>query len=271
MKFSVNISKNVWKCWVCSKSGKSLYYLVRRFGTPDQIFKWTDVGLDIDFSFETQQEKTPVKLPEHYYSLITNEVHPLSVPARDYLKERHVSNEDILKFKIGYCPTGQYGHRIVFPSFNLQGDLDFWIGRSYDKNKFPPYLYPTGESKDLIFNELFFDWSKDIVIVEGIFDAIVAQTGIPLLGSTLRENSYIFQRISSIKDQVFIALDPDAKKKENAIIKMFIQYGLDVYKIDVHPFKDVGEMTKEEFQKRKNEAKLRNAEGLEKKLERMYE
>jgi hypothetical protein len=32
-------------------------------------------------------------------------------------------------------------------------------------------------------------------------------------------------------------------------------YGIEVYKIDVSGYKDVGEMSKEEFQKRKLEAK----------------
>ena len=36
------------------------------------------------------------------------------------------------------------------------------------------YYNPPVE-KDFIFNELYLDWNKDITIVEGVFDAIVAR------------------------------------------------------------------------------------------------
>ena len=50
--------------------------------------------------------------------------------------------------------------------------------------------------KNIIFNELYVDWDSDLVITEGIFDAIKAgPNSIPLLGSTVRENSKLFQKI----------------------------------------------------------------------------
>jgi hypothetical protein len=40
------------------------------------------------------------------------------------------------------------------------------------------------------------------------------------------------------------------------LIKNLLLYGIEVYKIDVSGFKDVGEMSKEQFKQRKKEAKL---------------
>ena len=31
-KMSVNLDKNVWKCWVCDSSGRSIEFLVKKFG-----------------------------------------------------------------------------------------------------------------------------------------------------------------------------------------------------------------------------------------------
>jgi len=51
-------------------------------------------------------------------------------------------------------------------------------------------------SKDVVFNELNIDWKDKIFLVEGVFDAIKAGTdSVPLLGSTLNENSKLFQKI----------------------------------------------------------------------------
>jgi len=96
-----------------------------------------------------------------------------------------------------------------------------------------------------------------LVITEGVFDAVVAgPNAVPLLGSTLRPNSKLFMKIVQNDTPVFIALDPDAEKKEQRIIKLFLSYGLEVYKIDVGGYEDVAEMGKEEFLRRKEKAVL---------------
>ena len=115
------------------------------------------------------------------------------------------------------------------------------------------YKNPPAE-RDFIFNELYLDWNKDITIVEGVFDAIVAGNAIPLLGSTLRENSYIFQKIVDKCDKIYIALDSDAKAKEDKIIRLLLSYGVDCYRVDTSGFGDVGEMGNKMFQERKKTA-----------------
>ena len=109
---------------------------------------------------------------------------------------------------------------------------------------------------NIIFNELIVDWDSDIVLTEGVFDAIVARNAVPILGSTLRETSRLFQKIINFDSSVFIALDPDAEKKALHIARSLLEYGIEVYKVDVSPYKDVGEMPKEQFQYRKKKAEI---------------
>jgi DNA primase len=111
-------------------------------------------------------------------------------------------------------------------------------------------------SKDVIFNELSIDWSSDVTIVEGVFDAIKAKNAIPLLGSTMRENSKLFKEIIKNDPKVYIALDPDAEKKAEKLMKDLLLFDAEVYKIDIPKGKDVGDMSKEEFLDRKSVAKL---------------
>ena len=91
-------------------------------------------------------------------------------------------------------------------------------------------------------------------MTEGVFDAIVAGNAIPLLGSTLPETSRLFQEIAKHDTPIYIALDPDAEKKAKELIKQMLKYGIEIYKIDVSGFQDVGSMTKQEFLERKNSA-----------------
>ena len=114
---------------------------------------------------------------------------------------------------------------------------------------------PTAKSK-IIFNELYIDWNEDLVLTEGVFDAIVAgKNSVPILGSSLREQSKLFKSIITNDTPVFVALDQDAQEKAADLIQNLIKYGAEVYKVEVTPYNDVGEMPKKEFLKRKNAAR----------------
>jgi len=251
-KLSVNFDKNVFKCWICDYSGKNIFYLVRSHGSHVDRQDWKKVANIVDFSEQENEQHITVELPKEFITLTGKNISPLSVPARNYLKERGIIEEQLIWWKMGYCPDGKYANRIIVPSFNMEGELTYFISRSYDNN-WIKYLNPPAE-KDFIFNELYLDWNKDIIIVEGVFDAIVAGNAIPLLGSTLRENSYVFQKIIEKCDRVYVALDSDAREKESRIGKLFMSYGVDVYGIDTSGFGDIGEMDKETFQTRKKTA-----------------
>ena len=208
----------------------------------------------VDFSeVDHEKEIVEVSLPEEFITLTGKEINPLSIPARQYLKSRGITKDDIAWWKIGYCPDGNYKQRIIIPSFDMKGNLSYFIARSYTPGGWQKYCNPPAE-KDFIFNELYLDWSKDITIVEGVFDAIVARNAIPLLGSTLRENSYIFQKIVNKCDKVYIALDRDANSKEDKIIKLLLSYGVDCYRVDTSGYEDVGTMDKGSFQQLKTNA-----------------
>ncbi len=154
--------------------------------------------------------------------------------------------------KIGVCLEGKYKNRIIIPSFNLEGNLDYFIARAYNRNSIK-YLNPP-LSKDLIFNQLFLDTTKPITLVEGVFDVIVAENAIPILGSSLQENSKLFNFLVNLNKPIYMALDPDANEKEKEIINRLLSYGVDIFKVKVKPQKDVGELTRKEFKLRKENA-----------------
>jgi len=259
-KFSVNLDKNAYKCWVCDYRGRNIRRIVRRFGTYTQLQAWdsitnrSDLERFAELFVDTELGEDPQKLelPQEFISLCHDKIPATGMYALRYLKSRGVTNEDIVRWKIGYCFSGEYRNRIVFPSFDSDGDINYFVARSYNGDSYK-YKNPKA-SKNIVFNHLYIDWNKDLTIVEGIFDAVIAGNSVPILGSTLRADSELIREIVRNDTPVYLALDPDAADKERRIIKTLLKYNVELYKIDVSGYEDVGSMPKAVFEQRKKAA-----------------
>jgi DNA primase len=268
-KLSLNLDKSKYKCWICDSSGP-ITRLVRRLGTFQNQQDWRELTGQVEVSeFENillrhevkAEEEQVISLPDEFVSLCNRNPSLTSVAAKNYLASRGIDKGDILRWKLGYCPSGKYENRILAPSFNLNGDVNFFVGRTYTKH-WKKYVN-ADESKDIIFNELYVDWDDDVVLCEGVFDAIKVPNSIPILGSTLREDSKLFAQIVRNDSAIYLALDPDADKKVEKLVESLLRFGIEVYKVPIAPYKDVGEMSKEEFMRRKGQAKLiKNSDSL---------
>ena len=259
-KFSVNLDKNAYKCWVCDYRGRNIRRIVRRFGTYTQLQAWdsitnrSDLERFAELFVDTESGESPQKLelPQEFVSLCHDKIPATGMYALRYLKSRGVTDDDIVRWKVGYCFSGEYRNRIVFPSFDSDGDINYFVARSYNGDSYK-YKNPKA-SKNIVFNHLYIDWNKDLTIVEGIFDAVIAGNSVPILGSTLRADSELIREIVKNDTPVFVALDPDAAEKERRIIKTLLKYDVELYKIDVSGYEDVGSMPKHVFEQRKKAA-----------------
>jgi DNA primase len=257
-KLSINLEKDKWKCWICNSSGKTVSYLVKKFGDSKNRQLWAKFDNLIDISdFEEtlefifihgeEKEKTIIELPKEYISLNNKPLSLSGTIAKHYLNHRDITDKHILKYSIGYCPSGEYAGRIVIPSFDLEGRLNYFISRTYEKH-FNKYKNPALNKSKIIFNELFLDFTEPITVVEGVFDAIIAgDNSVPLLGSSMSLDSLLFKRIVENQTPVFLCLDLDAKEKQFTIAEKLIKYGIEVKIVDIGNAKDVGSMSTEDF------------------------
>lgn len=265
-KLSINIEKNVFKCWVCEYKSNSISNIVKQYGNSQHIFEWGRLSGEINLSEKEDLKKLIIEidkndienesiissLPKEFISLVGN-FGALAQRPRKYLFNRGLEEEDIIKWKIGFAIEGEYQNRIIFPSFNNEGKINYFVTRTFD-NDFIKYKNPVN-NKNIIFNYLSLNFRKPLTIVEGIFDAIKAKENVvPILGSSLSLESKLFFEIVKNNTICYIGLDPDVFLKELKIIESLLLYGIKIFKIQVKPFKDIGEMSKEEFQKRKNES-----------------
>ena len=267
-KLSVNVEKGVFKCWVCDVRGKNLYYLIKRFGNFHQQQEYLRIEGSTEItefenlfaSSEEEEKEQIVELPKEFVSLTDKTPGLTSTPALKYLEKRGISKKDILKWKIGHCVSGEYKNRIIIPSFNEDGKVNYFIARAL-KDEFLKYKNPPA-SKNIIFNELWIDWESPIVLVEGVFDAFKEENMIPILGSTLRENSKIFQKVIENGCKIYLALDSDAFKKEKDIMLKLLDYGIEIYKIDTTGYEDIFEMPGEIYFERKKQSSVINRDNF---------
>jgi DNA primase len=202
----INLNKFVYHCWGCGISGP-LGKLFDSYGTKKQKKVYNLIKPE---ELKQQENKKPkLKLPEGYTTF--EDSNPRFIPhieAYKYLQSRGITDEIIKKYKIGYTVTGDFAYRIIVPSFNKEGVLNYFVARSWVKSRLK-YKNPTAEKDQIIFNEGLIDWDKDIHICEGAFDSFFLDNSIVMLGKKM--SSLLFETLyANAKGNIIICTDGDA-------------------------------------------------------------
>lgn len=239
----VNILKGqVFNCWCCSSEHDEMHgsitKLIKLYGNNEilkeylsaieelRVSEYYKLGCDRgEYSINSSSiEKEEVKLPPNYKSL-THENFS-NKKALDYLFKRGIEWDIINEYHIGYTVYDENhkseSSRIILPSFNEFGELNYWTGRDYTSlpNR-QKYFNPKVERKDLIFNEDKIQWDSDITLVEGPFDHIVVPNSIPLLGKKLNTDYKIYKElVHRCNSNINIWLDGDAYNDVIEIYKL---------------------------------------------------
>jgi len=244
-KLEINFTENKqghnpWHCWVCNTRGKTIVGLFKKTEASPEKIAEAKSYIKSGYEVEETVVKNTLKLPEEFTPLYPI---PSGISAKHalfYLKKRNITTEDIIKYNIGYCEFGEYANMIVIPSYNANGELNFFVGRSFEKESFRKYKNPS-VSKDIIPFELFINWESPIVLCEGPFDAMaIKRNAIPLLGKHI-QNNLMKKIVTSKVEQIYIALDKDAQKDALDFCEVFMNEGKEVHLIDMED-KDPSEM-----------------------------
>jgi hypothetical protein len=217
----INIEKNVFRCWKCDEprfSGKDLAYLIKTYGTKDDFEDFKQVRQDyFDYDFDQPDKKPEVELvvtlPDEFIPFTSidpsNEDH---MKAYNYMIfDRKVDRELIYKYRLGFCVDGRFKNRIIIPSFDKHGKLNYFVARTWIKGVRPTYMNPKVEKGRFIYNEGYINWDAIVYLVEGGFEELSFPVNtIPLLGKVLGEK--LFYELKDKKPEIIIILDPDATK-----------------------------------------------------------
>jgi len=231
--------KNFWECWVCQTRGRTIRSLLFQLKTPKEqaaeILKYLPKGSYVEY-----KGLSIIELPKEYQPLYSaSQTSVVANLVKKYLYERGLSDNDFIKYGIGYATTGEYGGRVIVPSYSGSNQLNFFVARAYDGNY---YKYKNPEaSKDIIFFENLINWSQPIILCEGVFDAIaIKRNAIPLLGKSVSTSLYKKIITSPLQD-IYVALDTDARDRALQIAEKFLNEGKRVFLIDL-PDKDPSQM-----------------------------
>ena len=271
-KLEVNLSENAkgenaWHCWVCDKKGKKLYQLFKAVGAPSE--KMAELKAIVKYVGPNTQvyAENNVSLPKEFKTF--DNITAADIEGRQalaYLKTRGLSKNDILKYNIGYCAEGKYAKMIIIPSYDANGTLNYFTGRSFEKDPYVKYRNPE-VSRDIIPFGLFINWDSPLVLCEGPFDAIaIKRNAIPLLGKNI-QSSLMKKIVKSTVEKIYIALDTDAMKQALKFAEYFMDQGKEVYLVELEG-KDPSDMGFAHFTKLiQNTFPLDSYELMEKKLQ----
>lgn len=206
----INYRRHVYKCWACSETNGThgpLGKLFDQHGTKKQKKLYELIKPE---ELKEQDLKKPkLRYPEGFTKF--SDSNPIFIPHREainYLRSRGITDEIIEKYQIGYTVSGDYAYRIIVPSFNSEGVLNYFIARAWT-NKKMKYKNPPVPKDEIIFNESLINWEKDVYLVEGAFDSFFLNNSIPMLGKIM--SKLLFETVyTKAKGNIIICTDGDA-------------------------------------------------------------
>jgi DNA primase len=240
-KLEINIGlnsngNNLWHCWISDEKGKTIRSLFRKLKVSKDV--WDEHNLIFSRKYRYNNNQTTdqptdqiVQLPKEYIALWKPSTSVSRKHALSYLERRGVTPNDILKYQIGYCEDGVYKNKIIVPSYDLYGKLNYFVGRSFYnggvKHKNPNI------SKDVVGFGMFINWDLPIVICEGVFDAIaIRMNAIPLFGK-FPQSKILTEIIKNGVSDVYLVLDSDAFKNALRFAENLMNDGISVYLVEL--------------------------------------
>lgn len=252
-----------WKCGDTDNMRGNLGTLIKRYGN---LSLYSDYKNEVNniknsrlydinlFSEDSSQEsrETFLKLPKTYKKIDLNTLNDYRL--KKYLSSRKITQEIIDRYNIGYTEWNDEDwtmrNRIIVPSYDSFGDLNFYVGRDFTGKAILKYKNCDADKLDIVFQESLIDWDSNVYLVEGVFDALTAPNFISLLGKSLvRDSRLYYSLLKKTNGKIVICLDGDTNIDETKKIYSMLNFGRLRNKIwyirlgegDI-PYKDFGEL-----------------------------
>ena len=249
-KLTFNLLSQKFQCWVCNYKGHRAYQLLKKAKAPGNTFGiLKEIDQQYNFKKQNQNQKATtntLQLPKEVIPIISSSA-VLSRHALHYLDQRGITKQDVVKYNLHYCEQGDLRNMVVIPSYDKDGFLNYYVGRSFYKNAYIKHKLASS-TKDIIGFEMYINWDLPVILCEGAFDAMaIKRNSIPLFGKKL-STTLMKKIIESNVKKIYLALDEDALKDAFNHAKTFMDYGKRVYLIEMGD-KDPSELGFKKFTK----------------------
>lgn len=232
-KLTLNKSTQKFQCWVCNFKGHRALQILKVAKPPYNLYQELK-EIDRQYKFKTTQkvvEEETITLPEGFTEIWKSDsLH--SKNAYNYLLKRKVTLQDMIKYNIGYCENGEFASMVIIPSYDEDGYLNYYVGRSFQKNAYKTHRLPTA-SKDVIGMGMLINWDLPVILCEGALDAIaIKRNAIPLFGKKIPQKLMKKLVTSGVK-KIYLALDDDAIRDSIRYSETLMNYGKEVYIVEM--------------------------------------
>ena len=234
-KLIVNIFTGQYNCWTChpATKGKTPVSLFKKLGVEKERMIEMKGYFKGDRTKIEDSETTRVFLPKEFISMTENDKSLEYRRATVYLKNRGINEFDVRKYNIGYCKEGRYRNRVIVPSYDKNGQVNYFIARSFEKEPYQKYDAPSVNKTEIIGLEYHINWTVPVILCEGVFDAIaIKRNVVPLFGKSITK-ALMLKLVESQVKTVYLALDKDALKEALTYSEQLINLGKEVYLIEL--------------------------------------
>jgi hypothetical protein len=241
-KLSIRLTDDLNHCWVCGWKARSLVPLLRKFA-PDKLQEYKVFNPFIGDNVHINLEDIPLVLPSDFKLLAAVRGDPYADRLIEYLSRRGIGIREMWRWKIGYSRTEKWIDRVIVPSFDRNGDLNYFTGRIVTDQQYRKYENCDVKRTEIVFDEMNIDWKKELVLVEGPFDLVKCRMNATcILGSSISEEALLHDKILFNGTPVVLMLDNDMQDKMLYLAKRFMSYGLSVKCVFLGE-KDPGQMS----------------------------
>jgi len=213
-RLGINLKTGQAHCFRCHWKTRDIYRLIekqmgRKVRQPDSMYEASKVA-----------PLEPPRLPnefEYFFSGQNAGSGSIRDQALKYLHGRGVTEKQIRYHELGFCATGRYSYRIVFPIYSGR-DLVTFIGRDFTGKQDPKFLNRKGVKPLWNLNKISSEGCT-IVLYEGIFKALAGErcntpstignvVHVATLGSQISDFQFAQLRPGFIRE-VILFPDPD--------------------------------------------------------------
>lgn len=262
-KYNLEISFALGKfhCWSCNDSGP-ISKLIKYRGGKSLSDRYFEIIKDIRESryfnldlFKDNGEfigENFLRLPSTFKKIDIKKCRDKAL--LKFLEKRKITQDIIDYYNIGFTTWDEeewsWRNRIIFPSYNYVGDLNYYVGRSYkDNDTRNKYKNCDADKYEIIYHEDKIQWDADIYLVEGVIDCIYSPNTISMLGKALNKKSALYTMLfEKANANIVIVLDGDTTDSEIKRIYRLLDRGRLRGRIryirlgtDKLPWKDFGE------------------------------
>lgn len=249
-KLSVRLDDDLNHCWVCGWSARNLLPLLMKYGNSANVETYKREFLPL-----AQRKKDDVQivlptLPSDFklLSCHENSSDPDVKALLRYVDSRGLSSRDIAYYALGFSDEFKYRRRIIIPSFDSDGFLNYVVSRAIDEDVWMRYVNSENPKSEIVFNDLKIDWKRPLNIVEGPFDLMKCpDNSTCLLGSEMNETHRLFVKILENSTPVVVCLDRDARKKAERMANKLLSYDIDVSLASLADDRDPGDLSKKDI------------------------